>query len=120
MNRPAAGRRSRPWSATGGRVRDLADDIRLDTCVTPTSTSGGPAPGTPHADALVLCRPVRAVAELAALLSVPVGVAGALVADLRDAGWVTTQRPKELTDDAVVSVALLRRVRERLRNVNVS
>ncbi|MFD3524570.1 DUF742 domain-containing protein [Streptomyces sp. NPDC058653] len=98
----------------------MTDDIRLDTCVTPTSAPGGPPPGTPHADALALCRPVRAVAELAALLNVPVGVAGALVADLRDAGWVETRKPKELTDDAVVSVALLRRVKERLENANVS
>lgn len=120
MNRAAPGRRSRPWSATGGRVREMTDDIRLDTCVTATTTPGGPPPGTRHADALALCRPVRAVAELAALLGIPVGVAAALVADLRDAGWVTTQRPKELTDNAVVSVVLLLRVKERLENVNVS
>lgn len=101
-------------------MRDLTDDIRLDTCVTPTTACGGPAPGTPHAEALALCRPVRAVAELAALLGVPVGVAGVLVGDLRDAGWVETQKPQDLTDDAVVSVALLRRVRDGLKNVNVS
>ncbi|MFE4610875.1 DUF742 domain-containing protein [Streptomyces niveus] len=118
--RPPPGRRPRPWSSTGGRVQPLTDDIRLDTAVISTGQPGGPVPGTRQAEVLSLCRPVRAVAELAALLDLPLGITGALVADLRDGGWVQTRQPLDATDNSNVTVALLRRLKEKLQDVNVS
>jgi hypothetical protein len=40
-----------------------------------------------------------------------------MVAELRDDGWVETRAPLDMTLDTVVSDALLRRVRDRLRAI---
>ncbi|MDT0321890.1 DUF742 domain-containing protein [Streptomyces millisiae] len=90
-------------------------DIRLDTHVTTLSGDGPPA-GTQFAKILTLCQTTRAVAELAAHLKIPVGVAAVLVAELRDLGHVDTRDPLDLTGDSVVTLALLERVRNGLRN----
>ncbi|OEV06030.1 DUF742 domain-containing protein [Streptomyces oceani] len=119
---PPSGRRSRPWSPTGGKVHDLDGDsgIHLDTQVTAVPDSGvtGPPSGSQHARIISLCRTGRAVAELAAHLGLPVGVAGVMVAELRAAGQVTTRAPLDMTADSVVTDALLRRVRDGLLNVS--
>lgn len=115
---PGAGRRSRPWAVTGGRIQALAadSDIRLDTHVTACPHPAALPSGSAHLRILELCRTSRAVAELAAELGVPVGIAGAMVAQLRDDGHVETRAPLDLTHDGVVTDALLRRVRDGLLN----
>lgn len=114
---PVPDRRSRPWAATGGRVQALATgaDITPDTHVTATN-SGPPASGSSYLRLVELCRTSRAVAELAAELGVPVGIAGAMVAQLRDDGQVDTAAPLDLSDDGAVTDALLRRVKDGLLN----
>jgi hypothetical protein len=113
---PAAGRRARTWSATGGRVQDLARlGIRLDTQVTALPTNASPPPGTGYAQILLLSRSTVAVAELAAVLNVPVGVAAAMAAELRDRGLVETRAPLDMTKDTVVTHALLQRLMDGLR-----
>lgn len=115
---PEPGRRSRPWSATGGRVQRLGGEsgISLDTQVTAVPAEGSGPAGSHYDRIVVLCRTARAVAELAAHLRLPVGITGALVSQLRDEGLVATRAPLDLTHDGVVTDALLRRVRDRLRN----
>ncbi|MEU5159652.1 DUF742 domain-containing protein [Streptomyces sp. NPDC020875] len=119
MNEPspgADGRRSRPWSATAGRVVSLEDaEIRLDTQVRTLDGAAGPVPpGTRHRRVLDLCRFPRSVTELAGTLRQPLGVTAALIADLRDRALVETQIPVDLANDDVVTHALLKRVRDRL------
>lgn len=111
----AHGRRSRPWAATGGRIQVMTtgSDITLDTHVTATRP-GAPPAGSSYLRIVELCRTSRAVAELAAELGIPVGIAGAMVARLRDDGQVETRAPLDLTHDGVVTDALLRRVRDGL------
>ncbi|MDN3060093.1 DUF742 domain-containing protein [Streptomyces sp. SRF1] len=113
-----AGRRSRAFTATGGRVQPLDDDIRLDTHVTPTSSGGDTLPLTEQQSQLIsLCRPACAVAELAARMDLPLAVVTALVHDLRARGRVTTDQVLDLTSDTVISTALLQRLRDRLHAI---
>lgn len=79
----------RPYAHTGGRTRadhDLALEALISTSV---EADLGPAPATPHGRAIVeLCLQPRSVAEVAALLAVPLGVARILLSDLATAGVV--------------------------------
>ncbi|MFI1013034.1 DUF742 domain-containing protein [Streptomyces sp. NPDC020965] len=114
---PRRGRRSRPWSATGGRILDLeGGQIRLDTQVQtdPGHAHGAPPAGTRYARILQLCRTPQVVTQIAGELELPLGVTAALVAELRDRHLVTTAEPMDLTRDSVVTNALLLRVRDRL------
>ncbi|MGW4200948.1 DUF742 domain-containing protein [Streptomyces sp. NPDC004726] len=116
---PQRGRRSRPWSATGGRILDLEGaQVRLDTQVQaqPGPARGSPPAGTRYTRILQLCRTPRVVTQIAGALELPLGVTAALVAELRDHNLVTTDTPADLTRDTNVTHALLRRVRDRLHD----
>ncbi|AXE22973.1 DUF742 domain-containing protein [Streptomyces globosus] len=104
--RPA---RVRPYSLTGGRTR-FTQVLHVETFVAaldsrvsqPQQPGGGNAPdGVPAADrdadrdrmpempAIVeVCRRMRTIAEIAALLKLPLGVVRVLVSDLADQGRV--------------------------------
>jgi hypothetical protein len=79
----------RPYAHTGGRTRadhDLALEALISTSV---DAHPGAVPGTVHGRAIVeLCLRPRSVAEVAALLAVPLGVARVLLSDLATAGVV--------------------------------
>ncbi len=79
----------RPYAHTGGRTRadcDLALEALISTSV---EADVGPLPVTAHGRAIVeLCLRPRSVAEVAALLAVPLGVARVLLSDLATAGVV--------------------------------
>ena len=84
----------RPYVLTGGRTRS-AVVLPMETMV---STVRSPRPGArlprthEHRAAVELCREPRSVAEAAALLGVPLGVAGVLLGDLADAGFLVVHR----------------------------
>ncbi|HEY0640424.1 MAG TPA: DUF742 domain-containing protein [Pseudonocardiaceae bacterium] len=64
-------------------------DLRLETLVSATSTSD-PADGPyEHRAIAALCRTPHSVAEVAALLAVPLGVAKVLVSDMAEADRLT-------------------------------
>ncbi|MEU1309663.1 DUF742 domain-containing protein [Streptomyces cinnamoneus] len=92
--------RVRPYSVTGGRTR-LGHLLLVETFVAaaPAGESGpppDPAPGggmasrlLPEVRAIVgLCRRLRSVAEVAALLRMPLGVVRVLLGDLADQGRI--------------------------------
>ncbi|MHA6798271.1 DUF742 domain-containing protein [Bounagaea algeriensis] len=83
----AASVRSYTW--TGGRTRTNVQ-LELETLV---STSDAYRPSTEvrveHQSIAELCRHPRSVAEVGALLSVPIGVARVLLADMAELGLVT-------------------------------
>ena len=120
-SRGAYGRRSRTWSATGGRVQattETGTGIRLDTHVTAVPDAVLPTPpGTVYARILAACAQTCAVAELASLLGTPLGVATVLVAELRDEGLVETRAPLDMAGDSPVTYSLLLRLRDRLRAI---
>ncbi|MFK0256768.1 DUF742 domain-containing protein [Streptomyces sp. NPDC090445] len=96
--RPA---RVRPYSLTGGRTR-FAQVLHVETFVaaldTRVSEPQQPAAGGAAADAderipempaiVEVCRRMRTIAEIAALLKLPLGVVRVLVSDLADQGKV--------------------------------
>jgi hypothetical protein len=62
-----------------------------------------------------LCGEVKSVAEVAALMRMPLGVIRVLIGDMSDAGLVTVQQPGE--NDGQPNLALLERVLIGLRNL---
>lgn len=105
MNRHHAGRPApalaRPYAWTEGRTRpsvELAVEARVQS--TREGLAVPPQRTNPLWMVSELCRQPRSVAEVAAHLSVPLGVARVLVADLLDNGLVTVQGT--LAEDAGV------------------
>jgi hypothetical protein len=103
-----------PYAVTGGRTRPVLEprQLELETLISTTV----PAPPTglsPEQHAIIgLCRHPRSIAEVAAHLDVPVGVARVLVGDLASGGLVTLHRP---SGAGGLSQALLERVLHGLR-----
>jgi Protein of unknown function (DUF742) len=62
-----------------------------------------------------LCSDFKSVAEIAALLNVPLGVAGVIVGDLAERGLVSVEQPGN--EDGLPDLALLERVLIGLRNL---
>ncbi len=78
----------RPFFVTGGRTRPLHDGLRLHTLVT-APPSALHAPLRFEMRRIVeLCQFPLSVAEVAARLAVPVGVARVLIGDLLTGGYV--------------------------------
>ncbi|MFH5209332.1 DUF742 domain-containing protein [Antrihabitans spumae] len=74
---------ARPYTLTGGRTRssiDLPLEAALET--TAEASSHQWAPGDLRADIVELCKRSPSVAEVSALLSIPIGVARVLLGDL--------------------------------------
>jgi hypothetical protein len=79
----------RPYTWTRGRTRPV-QDLAVETLVS-TSDEGRDVTAIcspEHAAIAELCADVRSVAEVAALLALPLGVARVLLADMIDAGLV--------------------------------
>ncbi len=82
----------RPYAWTGGRTRSQVQ-LELETLV---STSDNYRPGVrlsvEHQSVVDLCHESRSVAEVASLLSVPLGVARVLLADMAELGLITVHQ----------------------------
>lgn len=98
----------RPYSWTGGRTASRVD-LAVETLVSATGRAPDPPAGPEHRTILRLCATPHSVAELAALLSMPLGVARVLLGDLAAAGSVAIHRTVG-TADAAPDVALMQRV----------
>jgi hypothetical protein len=100
----------RPYSWTQGRTRPV-QDLAVETLVS-TSDEGRDLTSicsAEHAAIAQLCTDMRSVAEVAALLSLPLGVARVLLADMIDTGLVHVHRNPLGWGDAP-DLALLERV----------
>lgn len=100
----------RPYTWTGGRTRPV-QDLALETLVF-TSDEGRDVTAicsAEHAAIAELCAEVRSVAEVAALLALPLGVARVLLADMIDTGLVNVHR-NTLGLDSAPDLSLLERV----------
>ncbi|MEU6534465.1 DUF742 domain-containing protein [Streptomyces sp. NPDC047000] len=111
----AAGRLVRPFTLTGGRTRPSRADFTLIT----TLTAVDPPPPWPvrpqpeHVRILKMCAEPVAVAEVAALLDLPVSVVVIMLCDLLEAGRITA-RPPRLVSRATPDLELLQKVRDGL------
>ncbi|GHF13685.1 MULTISPECIES: DUF742 domain-containing protein [Streptomyces] len=123
----APGRRTarvRPYSLTGGRTR-FGHVLLVETFVAASADPDeepAPAPGglaarvMPEVRAIVgLCRRLRSVAEVSALLKMPLGVVRVLLGDLADQGRIRVYGTGDATGRP--DRALLERVQSGLRRL---
>ncbi|MFI1890786.1 DUF742 domain-containing protein [Streptomyces jumonjinensis] len=108
----------RPYAMTGGRTRpryQLAIEALVSTTADPMNLQGQLPE---HQRICRLCFEIKSVAEISALLHIPLGVARILVADLAEAGLVAIHQPGG--DEAAggqPDVTLLERVLSGLRKL---
>ncbi|WP_354642251.1 DUF742 domain-containing protein [Kitasatospora camelliae] len=100
----------RPFVVTAGRTRPVREELRIETLVSAAPAALAAPLGFERHRIVELCQYPRSVAELAALLPVPLGVARVLVADLAAERHVRIH--DQLAGDP--SIALLERIRDGL------
>ncbi|MGH3802615.1 MAG: DUF742 domain-containing protein [Pseudonocardiaceae bacterium] len=107
----------RPYTWTGGRTSPVLD-LAVETLVS-TSAHGrdvAALTSVEHRAVAELCRDPRSVAEVAALLSLPLGVARVLLGDMADIGLVVVHRTANASGDTP-EAALMERVLSGLRRL---
>ncbi|UNZ17165.1 DUF742 domain-containing protein [Streptomyces sp. 891-h] len=109
----------RPYAMTGGRTRPRYQ-LAIEALVHTTAEAAQLQGQLPeHQRICRLCYEIKSVAEISALLTIPLGVARILVADLAEAGLVAIHQPggDETTADGQPDVTLLERVLSGLRKL---
>jgi Protein of unknown function (DUF742) len=118
---PWAGAMVRPYTHTGGRTRasrDLAIEALVSTSELPAITDNDEALTAHHRRRIVdMCMRPRSVAEIAALLAVPLGVARVLLGDLATAGAVVVHPTASTTGDGAPDIEFMQRVLVGLRRL---
>jgi hypothetical protein len=116
MGEPDASSLVRPYAVTGGRTRpryDLAVEALVTAAPYPPRDVGGL---TPEYRAIMdLCRSARSVAEVSALLKIPLGVARVLIADMCLEGLLRLHQARPSGEQP--DLRLLERVLSGLRNL---
>ncbi|MEV6106540.1 DUF742 domain-containing protein [Streptomyces sp. NPDC051940] len=114
----AQSRLVRPYAMTGGRTRPRYQ-LAIEALVQTTADSGRLQSQLPeHQRICQLCYEIKSVAEISALLTMPLGVARILVADLAEAGLVTIHQPGgDESAGGQPDVTLLERVLSGLRKL---
>jgi hypothetical protein len=105
----------RPYSLTEGRTVSCVA-LAVEALVSATGHPPDPVARPEYRRILELCATPHSVAELAALLSMPLGVARVLLGDLVAAGHVAVHRTVG-SAEAVPDFALLQRVRTGLQRL---
>ncbi|MFF8775541.1 DUF742 domain-containing protein [Kitasatospora sp. NPDC015120] len=115
---PDSGPLIRPFAMTGGRTRPRYE-LALEALVSADVDPQRLATLLPeHQRICTLCTEVKSVAEVSALLSLPLGVARILVADLAEAGLVAIHQPASGGETGnQPDVTLLERVLSGLRKL---
>lgn len=102
----------RPYSRTGGRTR-AKRDLNMETLVATTphgrQAANSPMMSPEHVAIIQMCRGTISVAEIAAKLTVPLGVARVLISDMVDLGLVAVGA-SSTSDGDERDPAFLRRV----------
>ncbi|MFD1935208.1 DUF742 domain-containing protein [Nonomuraea mangrovi] len=106
----------RPYAVTGGRSEPRYH-MAMETLISSMSIPDDEmALLTPEQEAIMtLCRSFRSVAEISALLRVPLGVARVVVADMADEGLVRLHQPR--LDQGQPDMNMLERVLSGLRRL---
>lgn len=88
------------YALTDGRTRSVGGDLPWETMVTTTGTGEESLPALQFEQARIvgLCRRPVSVAEVAAELHVPLGVARVLVSDLHAQGMLIVHVPRFAAD----------------------
>jgi hypothetical protein len=104
----------RPYAWTGGRTRPSLD-LQLETLVS-TTQRGRLGSVAEHRSVVAVCDRPRSVAEVAAALSVPLGVARVILGDMAELGLITIHKTVAPDDDAT-QLVLMERVLSGLRRL---
>ncbi|MFC5066215.1 DUF742 domain-containing protein [Actinomycetospora atypica] len=107
----------RPYAWTRGRTRP-AYDLAIETLVSTTDQGRDPAQVTQYEHRMIadLCGEPKSVAEVAALLRLPLGVARVLLGDMAAHGSIVVHETASSTGDAP-DLALMERVLSGLRRL---
>lgn len=98
----------RPYFWTGGRTASRFE-LSFETLISATGQTLDPTAPPEHRTILTLCGAPRSVAELAAMLSMPLGVARVVLGDMAEAGKVAVHRTAS-SADAMPDLDLMQRV----------
>ena len=112
----------RPYAVTRGRTRpklDIALESLIETTVRGrTSATDGGGHGREHERIATLCDGrLQSLAEIAARMQLPLGVARVLIADMAADGLVAIYEPALLNGNDSVGTELLERVLSGLRRL---
>jgi hypothetical protein len=92
----------RPYSRTGGRTRPVRD-LDLEALVVTTTRATDPATAHllshEHSTVIELCEDTVSVAEIAARMAVPLGVARVIIADMLQLGLVEVLKTSATAGD---------------------
>jgi hypothetical protein len=106
----------RPYAVTGGRTAPRTNYAVEALVSTAMSVHQDVSTFTPEYQAIIsLCRQVRSVAEISALLRMPLGVARIVIADMAAEGFVHVHQPQ--LDAGKPDQNLLERVLSGLRRL---
>jgi hypothetical protein len=113
----------RPYAVTRGRTRpklQIALEALVETTIRGRSTPNGRGGGSEHQYIAAMCDGgrVQSLAEIAARMQLPLGVARVIVADMASDGLVAVYEPTSLEDETdAVGTELLERVLSGLRRL---
>jgi hypothetical protein len=99
----------RPFIVTGGRTRPLHDGLRLETLVEALPAALSAPLQFEQRQIVELAQHPVSVAEVAARIGVPLGVARVLIADLYTGNYISLHEPHELP------VHVIERIRDLVR-----
>jgi hypothetical protein len=99
----------RPFLLTGGRTHPAQEGLRVESLIQATSDASRSDLRFEARQIVTFCQRPTSLAELAAALNLPLGVARVLVSDLVADGVVALVQREEL------SVQLIERIRDRVR-----
>ncbi|HEX6361059.1 DUF742 domain-containing protein [Actinophytocola sp.] len=108
----------RAYAWTGGRTRADAK-LEIETLISTTQRAEETlhTMRSEHQAVARLCRNATSVAEIGALLSLPLGVVRVLLNDMAELGFVTVHNNEQTTADGAPDMDLLKRVLRGLTNL---
>jgi hypothetical protein len=92
----------RPFVITGGRTRHATVHLRVEALVTSTGILPARELQFEHAAIVEVCSSPISVAEVAARVGIPLGVAQILVGDLAEAGLVQVHEARQAATPALL------------------
>ncbi|NKQ52490.1 DUF742 domain-containing protein [Amycolatopsis sp. K13G38] len=105
----------RPYFLTGGRSRPARTDLELITLVVSVTDGIREAVSPEHAEIVRLCEQPCSVAEVSALMSLPLMVVKVLLSDLIDRGYLIHRSPPPANE--IPSRELLQAVLDGIRRL---
>jgi hypothetical protein len=111
----------RPYAVTRGRTRpklEIAIEALVETTPRGRSSSSRPGGGQEQQYIATLCDGrLQSLAEIAARMQLPLGVARVIIADMASDGLVELYEPTSFEDNDAVGTELLERVLSGLRRL---